>query len=229
MTMQTETVMTNAAVLTPRQPKTNAASADTRQRLIEVAARQFAERGFENVTVRELCKASNANVAAVNYHFGDKAGLYRAVINLAITVMQETNELTQRAGEGLSPEDQLHEFVRVFVHRLTEDSPTSWVHRLMAREMEQPTEALDQVIMQVVGPRIKYLGGIAGTIMGLPPTDPRVLRCLGSLQMQCLLAARKPPASVEKTFGSAVGQIDATIKHIAEFSIGGMRAIAAAK
>jgi AcrR family transcriptional regulator len=221
--------MTSAALMTPRQPKTNPASADTRQRLIDAAATQFAEHGFENVTVRDICKASNANVAAVNYHFGDKAGLYRAVIHLAIAVMQETNELMQRAGEGLSPEDQLREFVRVFVNRLTSDSPTSWVHRLMAREMEHPTDVLDQVIMQVVGPRVAYLSGIAGTIMGLPQTDHRVLRCIGSLQMQCLVAARKPPAVVEKTFGSAISQIDVTIKHIAEFSIGGMKAIAAGK
>ena len=67
-----------------RPPKTNPASADTRQRLIDSAATLFAERGFENVTVREICKESNANVAAINYHFGDKAGLYRAVVTHAI-------------------------------------------------------------------------------------------------------------------------------------------------
>jgi len=61
--------------LTSRPPKTSASSADTRQRLIEAAANLFANKGFEHVTVREICKASNANVAAVNYHFGDKAGL----------------------------------------------------------------------------------------------------------------------------------------------------------
>jgi AcrR family transcriptional regulator len=59
----------------------------------------------------------------VNYHFGDKAGLYRAVVTFAIEVMRETNELSQRAGEGLSPEDQIRGFVRVFVSRLTGDGP----------------------------------------------------------------------------------------------------------
>ena len=120
--------------------------ADTRQRLIDAAATLFADRGFQNVTVREICKASNANVAAVNYHFGDKAGLYRAVVTLAIEIMLETNELSQRAGDGLSPEEQLRGFVRVFVSRLTGDGPNAWIHRLMAREMEHPTEVLDQVM-----------------------------------------------------------------------------------
>ena len=209
-----------------RAPKTSPASADTRQRLIDAAATLFADHGFENVTVREICKESNANVAAVNYHFGDKAGLYRAIVTQAIRQMQETNELSQRAGDGLSPEDQIREFIRVFVRRLTSDGPNNWIHRLMAREMQHPTEALDQVMTEVVKPRLEYLAGVAALVMQLPASDPRVQRSVASLQMQCLLAARPIPASLEKTFAPAMRDIDATVHHIAEFSLGGMRAIA---
>ena len=67
---------------------------------------------------------------------------------------------------------------------------------------------------------------IAGAIMGLPPNDPRVMRAISSLQIQCLMAARKPPAAIEKAFGKSVGELDAMIDHIAEFSLGGMKAIA---
>jgi len=217
--------MKSTLVMT-RAPKTNPASADTRQRLIDSAATLFADRGFQNVTVREICKASNANVAAVNYHFGDKAGLYRAVVTLAIAVMQETNELSQRAGDGLSPEDQIRGFVRVFVRRLTGEGPNNWIHRLMAREMEHPTEALEQVMTQVVKPRLEYLSAVAATVMGLPASDPRVKRSIASLQMQCLMAARPIPSSLEKTFGPAMRDFEAAVNHIAEFSLGGMRAIA---
>jgi AcrR family transcriptional regulator len=213
-----------------RAPKTNPASADTRQRLIDAAARLFADKGFQNVTVREICKASNANVAAVNYHFGDKAGLYRAVVTFAMEVMRETNELSQRAGEGLSPEDQIRGFVRVFVSRLTGDGPNTWIHRLMAREMEHPTEALDQVMTHIVRPRLEYLSGVAGQVMNLPADDPRVRRCIASLQMQCLMAARgKVPPALEKSFGAAMRDVEGAVNHIAEFSLGGMRAIASGK
>ena len=54
---------------------------ETRQRLIESATRLFAERGFAKVTVREICKAARANVAAVNYHFGGKNGLYQEIVH----------------------------------------------------------------------------------------------------------------------------------------------------
>lgn len=212
-----------------RPPKTSSSSADTRQRLVEAAARLFANNGFEHVTVREICKASNANVAAVNYHFGDKAGLYRAVVMLAIEQMLETNELSQRAGDGLSPEDQIRGFVRVFVGRLTGEGPTAWIHKLMARELDRPTDALEMVMKQVVLPRLEYLSGVVGAIMRLPPSDPRVTRCVGSLQSQCLMAARQIPASLEKSFGPALRDVETAVSHIAEFSIGGMRSIAAAE
>ena len=209
-----------------RPPKTNPASADTRQRLVDAAATLFANKGFEHVTVREICKASNANVAAVNYHFGDKAGLYRAVVMMAIEQMRETNELSQRAGEGLSPEDQLRGFVRVFISRLNGDGPTAWIHRLMAREMEQPTEVLELVMHQVLRPRIEYLCGVIAAITGFRPDDPRVMRCVTSLQVQCLVAARPIPKPIAKSFPAF--DVDTMIDHIVDFSIGGMRSVAAA-
>ena len=202
------------------------ASAATKDRLINAAAVLFAERGFENVTVREICSASQANVAAVNYHFGDKAGLYRSIVLHAIEVMLETNEQLQKAGAGLSPEDQVREFVKVFVRRLTSEGPNNWIHKLMAREMEHPTEALDLVMNQVVRPRLDYLSGVAGAIMGLPPDDPRVRRSVASLQGQCLMAVRKVPSPLAKAWGGVAQDLAGLIVHIAEFSIGGMRAIA---
>ena len=76
---------------------------ETRERLVEDAARLFAERGFSRVTVREICKSAHANVAAVNYHFGGKNGLYDEVVQSAIRTMQGTTEAIQKAGEGQPP------------------------------------------------------------------------------------------------------------------------------
>jgi TetR/AcrR family transcriptional regulator, regulator of cefoperazone and chloramphenicol sensitivity len=57
---------------------------ETRERLLSTAERLFAERGFSKVTVREICRSARANVAAVNYHFSGKQGLYDEVVRTAI-------------------------------------------------------------------------------------------------------------------------------------------------
>ena len=42
----------------------------TRERILKAAEALFAERGFETVSLRDITGAADANVAAVNYHFG---------------------------------------------------------------------------------------------------------------------------------------------------------------
>ena len=201
------------------------ADLETRERLLQVAAERFADRGVDDVSIREICAAAGANVAAVNYYFRDKAGLYREVVEHAIALMQETTDLTQRAGDGGSAEDRIRAFVRVFVTRLSGSGRHPWIHRLMAREFEHPTGTLELVMSRVVEPRMRYLMSLAAELMGLPEDDPRVRRSAVSLQSQCVAVVRHVPADVAKRWG--LGDLDQTIEYIATFSIGGMRALAA--
>ena len=52
-------------------------SANTRKSLLTAASDIFAEKGYWNTTIAEICERAKANIAAVNYHFGDKETLYR--------------------------------------------------------------------------------------------------------------------------------------------------------
>jgi len=106
------------------------ADAETRERLIEAAEKLFAQQGFKRVTVRAICRAARANVAAVNYHFGDKIGLYREVMQSAIDAMRGTNDAAREAGAGRSPEEQLRRYIAIFVHRvLTPDEAEGILER----------------------------------------------------------------------------------------------------
>src|SRR5438094_10078025 len=111
----------------------------TRERLIAAAARLFGERGFKNVTVREICRAARANVAAVNYHFGDKLGLYREVLQAAIASMQSTTAAARRAGKGGTAEEQLRAYIRVYIQQVVGPGREPWISQLLARELADPT------------------------------------------------------------------------------------------
>jgi TetR/AcrR family transcriptional regulator, regulator of cefoperazone and chloramphenicol sensitivity len=197
----------------------------TRARLLKAAERLFAERGFKKVTVREICRAARANVAAVNYHFGDKLGLYREVMQVAIDAMRDATEAAREAGEGQPADEKLRRYIVIFLHRvLSRDA--EHVHRLISREMNDPTRALDDLVEQGVRPRIEYLSGVIAEMTGCAPSDLSVLRCVAAIQSQSLIYVRNPIASrLGLTFEPTPAHIDEAARHIAEFSIAGVHAV----
>ena len=198
----------------------------TKERLLREATRLFAGRGFKKVTVRDICAAASANVAAVNYHFGGKPGLYEEVLRSAIRVMQSTTVEIEQAGQGQPPEQQLTHFVRVFLQRVMEGR-NGWIHRLMMHETQDPTPALDLIVDAVIRPRLAYLGGIVTRLTGLPADDPRVMLAVGSVQSQCLMLMRDHPIGEKLGFRPpSLEHVPDIARHIAAFSIAGIKALA---
>ncbi len=198
---------------------------ETRDRVLAAATRLFAADGFKKITVREICRAAKANVAAVNYHFGDKMGLYREVLGVAIETMRATTELAQREGEGRPAEEKLAAYVRVFIERAVRASRDSWIHQLMIREMADPTPGLDLVIDQVIVPRTAFVNGLVAEILGSDPADIRVVRCSMSVQsqfnalMNTAVARRLMPGLLDDP--AALREL---ANHITAFSLAGIRA-----
>ncbi len=201
---------------------------ETRERLLDAAARLFADRGFRKVTVREICREARANVAAINYHFGDKLGLYREVLQSAIDTMRATTELGRAAGEGLAPEEKLRRFFEVFAKRVLEDPRRAWIHRLVRREISDPTPVLDAIVAEGVKPRLEYLGTVVGEMLGRPAESDEVRRCVASIHALWMLFIPNPISSrLGAAFRVGVDEGPQVIADVAEFSIGGIRALAA--
>jgi TetR/AcrR family transcriptional regulator, regulator of cefoperazone and chloramphenicol sensitivity len=196
----------------------------TRARIRETAEQLFAERGLRRVTVRDISRAAGVNVAAVNYHFGDKLGLYQEVVQVAIDAMRGTTETARRAGEGLPPEERLRVFVATLVGRLLAGGPRT-VHRLVQREMGDPTPALERIVEEGVRPRLQYLAGLVAEILGCPPSDGRVRRCVSSIQAQAL-AVVPNAIGARLGFAPAPADAEAIAEHITAFSLGGLRGLA---
>ncbi len=228
-----------------RQPPL-AADADTRERLIQSATRLFGERGFDKVTVREIVMAARANVAAVNYHFEGKLGLYTEVIERAITLMRRVNDETRNAPPGSSPEERLRHFVRTFLAIGSHPGDMEWIDKLVRHEMENPTPAVRSIVRQVMAPRVRYLSEVIGELVGAAESaesrasggasggatidDDFVRRCTLSVQAQCFFVqhmirvkGRLRAAGLSEF--SAVGTVDveAFAEHIVRFSLAGIR------
>jgi AcrR family transcriptional regulator len=75
----------------------DAASADTKTRILDAAEHLFMEHGFEATSLRQLTAAAGVNLAAVNYHFGSKEELFQAVLTRRLDPMnQERIELLEK-------------------------------------------------------------------------------------------------------------------------------------
>jgi AcrR family transcriptional regulator len=204
-----------------------AADDETRQRLLDVGRERFSQDGFERVTVRDICHRARANVAAVNYHFGDKFGLYMEILRDGIALMTGTNELARVAGAGKPPEEQLRAYIKIFIERVAGKDRQSWLQKIMTHEVANPTPALDVIFEQVLQPRLTYVGGIVAALLGCPQEDPRVLRCVGSVFGQCQVyqwshvrdrLMKDKPFTPEK--------IEELSEHVFEFSLAGIRGLA---
>ena len=198
---------------------------DTRERLLAEAARLFAARGFARVTVRDICRAARANVAAVNYHFHGKSGLYDAVVRVAIDRMHQTTEAAIDAGRGRPPVQQLASYVEVFLERVVPQRD-GWIHQLMVRELAVPTPALQLVLREVLEPRMRYLSGIVSSLMHCRPNDIRVQRAVLSVHWLCLatIDTRLPASALTPTTPASVAEL---ADHIARFSLGGIEHLTA--
>ena len=199
---------------------------ETRERLLKAAAQLFADRGFKKVTVRDICRAARANVASVNYHFGDKTGLYREVLQQAIETIRSTNDAARAAGEGLSPEERLRQYLKVSLCRVMSSGNISWISRLVHRELSDPTPSLDALVDQALRPRVDDLAKMVADILRCDVDDARVSQCVASIHAQWLLFVPNPIASRVRAKLQLRTEDAATLaEHISTFSLAGIHAL----
>ena len=156
----------------------------TKSRLLEGAGEEFAEKGFELARVRAICDRAGANLAAINYHFGDKEHLYVEVLREAHRCGLDPQE--ERFDRQLSPAERLRTFIHHFLGRvLAMNQPEDWQHRLMLREMLSPTPFSEVLVREMIRPRFEFIRGLMQEIC--PEADDRRLNALAfSVIGQCL-------------------------------------------
>ena len=194
---------------------TPSGSEQTRTRLLEAAREVFAAHGFQGATVREICRRAEANVAAVNYHFGSKDELLAEALNF------NALKALQAAHPDVTPEVRLRLFIRDFMRLLLDEKSASRQCRIMARELADPTPVLDQIVKQGIAPLHDFLGGLVGEIVGEQVSDAVRLRCVFSILGQCLFYYHAEPVlqRLHPELRYDAAEIEAIATHIADFSL----------
>jgi AcrR family transcriptional regulator len=199
--------------------------AATRQHLLEAAADVFARVGFHAATVREICQLAGANIAAVNYHFGDKEKLYHAVLK-----MTHENALSKYPPDfgltpGATPEQRLRAFVHSFLLRIFSDGPAAQHGKLMAREMIEPTGALDNIVKESIRPMSKVLKSIVEELMRRKVDKQTVELCSMSIVSQVLFYHTCRPV-VQRLFPEmkfTPATLEKLAGHITQFSLAALK------
>ena len=190
---------------------------EPRQRLLLAAEALFARKGYDGATVREICDRAGMNVAAINYHFGDKERLYIAAVRHAHACgVADAGPPPVLA--GLTPAERLRAFVAAMLKNM--DSPARPESmQLLMRELSLPSPATVSVVEDFIRPMAM---GLFAILVELLPDLPERQRLMVGFSVvgQCLYYRQNRTVST-LLFGAAAIDalsLDAVTEHITRFT-----------
>lgn len=202
----------------------------TKERILEVAGEIFGQEGFKAATIRMIAKAAHANVASINYHFRDKEGLYRAVLENIFSKGFETFPSVSSAKEIQEPEQRLKFFIHnMFCRFLSKEGwgGLSGRGKLLAREFFDPTPAFEDIVELYIKPHKEILVSILQDLSQGKAGMDKLLLCAISIIGQCFYYAFGAPiiGRVAQEFAPTQENLDLLADHVFKFSLGGIHQI----
>lgn len=200
------------------------ASDTTRDKILEAACRVFGTKGYRDATVAEICRLARANIAAVNYHFGSKAELYRAVWQHGVEKAEELYPLDGGLPPSPTTEDRLRAFVAAMVGRKSNTRELAYFHHIRMSEMYEPTGAITDVMASHIQRNRAFTHALLREMLGPKATERDVEMCEVSVISQCFF---RPPSRLVDTPPPGApdfGDIQEQVAHITRFSLAGIEA-----
>jgi AcrR family transcriptional regulator len=183
---------------TRRRPGTHARGEDTRRRILETALAIFAAQGYEGTSTRQLAERAGVNLPAIQYYFGSKEGLYRAVIgDIVDHAERHMAPLAPKVSAAVadpdcSQEDLLSllcEMLEAFVSLVTGGPQIESRRLFFARAEVEPTPGLDFLhesgMRQIFRPCLNLLGRLLGKSTEDPDVVFRTLTLIGQVVIFC--------------------------------------------
>jgi AcrR family transcriptional regulator len=199
---------------------------NTKDALLAAAIEVFADKGFDSATVRDICGRANANVAAVNYHFGGKDALYAAVLE---EIFPKDEHVNSEVETDSPPQERLRNYLRELASEIYERANGMVTQRwsIFLREMAKPSHNLDFIVQRQVQPRANELRNILADILG--PDVPDTVLAFSSSNIWALMLDHLLTQPILDRLTpkrpSVHGNLDEFVDHIVTFSLGGLKAV----
>jgi TetR/AcrR family transcriptional regulator, regulator of cefoperazone and chloramphenicol sensitivity len=194
---------------------------ETCRRLLAAASEEFARHGFASARVRPIVDAAQVNLAAVNYYFGGKQGLYRATLQYLARQMPARLKKTPGAKTA---EERLQRRIFTILARFIGTAHPSPLGRILAYEAMAPTGNLETLLEDTMRPELDRIRAILREIVGASADDAQLTHAALGILGQCVLYLYARPA-IER-ISPALGRGDETCRvlaaQITEFSLGGV-------
>jgi AcrR family transcriptional regulator len=201
----------------------------TRLQLLEAAGNVFAEKGFDRATGKEIAARAGTNTAAVNYYFGGMDGLYAATLQEAHARLVNYDALAAAISDKPDARSKLEAVIRLFAGAVTGPLTSSWVLRVIGREIVAPSDALDVMREKEILPKARLLKRILGELMGLPDDHPAVARGCVSVVAPCLMLLivdRQTLRRVVPKFAFGAGDAEVLVQYMVQYALAGLAAVA---
>jgi len=198
----------------------------TRQALLEAACEVFARKSYRDATVADICKVACANIAALNYHFGDKAAAYREAWRFAFAEGLAAHPLEPPADAAdASPIERLRAHVTSLLRRMNEDGQPTRFERMRIWEITRPSGEIDDVDKGVREASRNHMLTCLRELIGVEVKHEVLLWCEASILSQCRMVLpfnrRDITLIADRKIDTAM--IRDLAEHIVRFSVAGVR------
>ena len=189
-----------------------------RSRLLHCALKLFAEKGFAKTSTREIALAAGANVAAISYYFGDKAGLYKAVFIEPLGSPKDDIALYDQPDFSLR--QSLDGFFASFLEPMKQGELVQQCVRLHNREMLEPTGVWAQEVEQGLKPAHMALVSVLRRHLNLELIDDDLHRLAFAIAAPALqmLICRDVFDAIAPQLLDSPAAIDRAAQRLADFA-----------
>ena len=195
-------------------------SSETSRRLITAASEIFARHGYAGARVRQIADAAQVNLAAVNYYFGGKEGLYRATLRF---LAGQAQSLPPGNGRMRTAEERLQRRIHSILERFIGER-ASPLGRILAHEAMDPTENVESLLEETMRPELERINAVLKEIAGADVSDQRLTHAALGILGQCVMYLYARPAleRISPSVGNCGETCSALATQITEFSLGGL-------